>query len=68
MSEIEILEINLVERTIEGIDGEGTLIRFPLSPKGGTEIKYTKVSAGGHLVQALALLVEQVRREGGGGV
>jgi hypothetical protein len=48
--------INMKDRTISAYTEDGNVIKFPRN-KHVTALKWTRVSAGGHLIQALVRMV-----------
>lgn len=65
MEKIREVHIDVEASTIVCIGWEGETINFPLSSTGGPHIKYTKVSSGGHIIQALVRMLEDVHNRGG---
>lgn len=56
-SDIWEVVINMKERKISAYTEDGNAVKFPLSQMGGAEIKWTKVSAGGLIIQALIRMI-----------
>lgn len=61
--EIREIVIDLKQREITVFNEAGEKLTFPLTASGGTILKYTKVSPGGHLVQALTRMLEDNRAD-----
>ena len=66
--QIAVIEIDLKNRTIRAADDEGMPMNWPLSSSGGTIIKWTKISAGGLIIQALTRMLNNLRHDGGNSV
>ena len=60
MSNIEIREIviDVKQQTLSCFTDDGDAINFPLSRDGGHTLRWTKVSAGGLIIQALIRMLD----------
>lgn len=58
--------INTEKKTISVFTEDGNAVVFPMTAKGGTEIKYAKVSAGGLIIQSLIRMISDLSTRGGG--
>lgn len=62
---IRYIQIDLKDRTIACHTSAWAPVDFPLSTSGHNIIKWTKVSSGGLIIQALARMLDGLRHEGG---